>query len=330
MRRPRRIGVFALASSCVLLATPAPAIGQPDSRAGAQTNRSHGNVTFVPVSADVQIIRTGVTADGQKRTQPQTDHFYRDSHGRTRQESGPLVTITDPSAGTTVTMNVQTRTFQRTTADPAAQRPESASRTSPAVLQPTFSPRRSLGSTQVSGVLAQGTAYTITSPRPNAKPVTQDVTVCLSCGVVAEQVVQGVPARAGFLDQVGSDQPVQPAGDGLGRLAGQRRCRRYRQVRPRSQPEQPEQPPRVRGRYGVRLVERDPYGRLGVFVHLQRRQAVPGTEPGHVVADRNSRAGCQVCGSDPQGERKVRTHAGQLGDRRRLGAHPCDADEPGQ
>src|SRR5262245_27391996 len=140
MRRRRWITVFALASAGALLAIPARAVGQPAGGVDAPTGRSHGNVTFVPVSADVQIIRTGVTADGQTEIQHQTDHFYRDSHGRVRQESGPLVTITDPVTRTTVRLNVQRHTFQRTTAKPAARPPESAPGTSPAAEKPTFSP----------------------------------------------------------------------------------------------------------------------------------------------------------------------------------------------
>src|SRR5262249_32970695 len=180
MRRRRWTTVFALASAGALLAIPARAVGQPASGVDAQAGRPHGNVTFVPVSADVQIIRTAVTADGQTRTQQQTDHFYRDSQGRVRQESGPLVTITDPATRTTVRLNVQRHTFQRTTAKPAARHPESASGTTPRAEQPTFSPRLSRGPAQVSDVLAKGPAYTITSPRPNAKPVTQEVTVWAS------------------------------------------------------------------------------------------------------------------------------------------------------
>lgn len=128
----------------------------------------------VPVSADLQVTRTVIGADGQPRTERETKHLVRDAQGRTRTESGSVVTIADPNTRTTTTLDTRAHTYvtnrapESDRAKPLAGGPDS--------LRPTISPVKDLGTATVSGVSARGAAYTTTSPRPGAKPVTKDLT----------------------------------------------------------------------------------------------------------------------------------------------------------
>jgi hypothetical protein len=146
--------------------------------AGDSVDRTATADRFVPLSADIQITRTLVGADGEARTEHETRHLVRDGLGRTRLESGSMVTISDPARGSTVTLDTRSRTYLKTEAPDSSQRKPAA--TPPKALRPTISPVRQLGADTVSDVDARGYAYTITSPRPNAKPVTKELAVWTS------------------------------------------------------------------------------------------------------------------------------------------------------
>ena len=63
--------------------------------------RQHG-APPVALSAVEQISRSSLGMDGLLHTTQEQDRLYRDGQGRTRHESGSVVTINDPVAGTTV------------------------------------------------------------------------------------------------------------------------------------------------------------------------------------------------------------------------------------
>jgi hypothetical protein len=170
MKRVRWIGIGVLAVACVLAGSPARAGVQP------AAHRAQGTAKIVALSADAQVTRTVIGANGVARTSSEVTHLYRDGQGRVRQDTGPLVTVNDPTTGSIVRWNTQSRTYQRV---PAA-RPGGGPAAQPSGPQPVFSPRHDLGTASVSGVSAQGQAYTVTVPRGAAKAVTKQVTVWAS------------------------------------------------------------------------------------------------------------------------------------------------------
>jgi hypothetical protein len=161
----------------------------------AQANRpargGDGVDTVVPLSADLHISRTTVDAAGQRQTEQEVQHVYRDSEGRTRTEAGGTVTISDPTAKTTVVLDVATRTFHRSAA--TAPPSDSARQQAPGAAEHSNEPR-SLGTSTVSGVSVKGSQYEVKLPASRDLPArTKDVTLWLSTDMqlpVRTQVVE--------------------------------------------------------------------------------------------------------------------------------------------
>jgi hypothetical protein len=174
MNRTRLTGAFAIGAALVLLANPAQATAPKDATAA---QRPVGSGTTVPLTADKQVRYT--TVDGAKGTA--ASRFYRDSQGRTRVEAGPLVTIEDPATRTVVNLDTKNRTYERTSAQRSAA---PAAPQEPGVTigkDRLSSARRSLGTATMSGVLVEGSAYTVTTPAYKSKPAErQEVTAWVS------------------------------------------------------------------------------------------------------------------------------------------------------
>ncbi|GIH02165.1 hypothetical protein Rhe02_02320 [Rhizocola hellebori] len=133
-------------------ASPAPA------RSPARSQRA-----VVPLSADLTIIRVTGDAAGL-HDQLETQRFYRDSRGRTRTESGTVVTISDPATGT-ITLDTKAGTFTEQARQPQAAGPRTAQpKQSGTADRRLSSPPRKLGEAVVEGVPTQGSAYTLTIP----------------------------------------------------------------------------------------------------------------------------------------------------------------------
>lgn len=156
---------LAVASGLALVAAITAATPAQTDRSGRPSDGTGG---IVPLSADLVVGK-------------ETQHLYRDSLGRTRTENGSTVTISDPTAGTTVVLDVASRTFQRSTGG-EEKAPSSADRT--AGDKQITSKQRSLGTSTVSGVKAEGRQYTVTLPAHSGLPVrTKTVTLWLSTDV---------------------------------------------------------------------------------------------------------------------------------------------------
>jgi len=149
-------------------------------------------------------------------------------------------------------------------------------------------------------------------------------------GVPAEQVAKRVLVGRGLFDQVGAGQPLQQhlrpprvdAGEGRRRVSGE--------VSAGHEPQQAEQLTRRWGERRVREVERNPYRTVLVAVDGERGQAVAAGQLGGVVRDAEPGAQRQVGRGDPQCQREVRAHPGQLSRRLRLGADAVTAEHAGQ
>ena len=169
---------LAVASGIALVAAltaATPALTDRSGRPGG------GTAEIVPLSADLMVSSTTVGTAGQRQTAKETQHLYRDSKGRTRTETGSTVTISDPTARTTVVLDVASRTFQRS-AGTDKKGPTSPERS--AGDEKITSEQRSLGTATVSGVAAEGRQYTVTLPAHSGLPVrTKDVTLWLSTDV---------------------------------------------------------------------------------------------------------------------------------------------------
>ncbi|HEV8561883.1 MAG TPA: hypothetical protein VGR06_36640 [Actinophytocola sp.] len=141
-----------------------------------------GESKIVPLRADLQISRTTATSGGQRQTELETQHLYRDSQGRTRTEAGSTVTINDPTSKTTLVLDVATRTFRRSAQDQANPAPAGGSaQRDVATNQNLASPPKLLGTTEISGVRAEGREYTVNLPAHGKLPARQkDVTLWLS------------------------------------------------------------------------------------------------------------------------------------------------------
>src|SRR5262245_50274197 len=105
-----------LASVCAVALLSLVTISGP---ASARPDENDAQATKSPaVSADIESTRT-VAGTG---TQRETKHLVRDSLGRTRTESGSVVTIADPNTGTTTTLDTRAHTYVTSKA-PAAAKP---------------------------------------------------------------------------------------------------------------------------------------------------------------------------------------------------------------
>lgn len=115
----------------------------------------------------------------------ETNHLYRDGNGRTRQETGAAVTITDPIARSTIQLDLRHQLFTRSVDGTGVAGLGTSAVTGPAVgrTRQLSSAPRSLGTATVQGVRAQGSQYTVTIPSGTATPITKDVTIWLSTEV---------------------------------------------------------------------------------------------------------------------------------------------------
>jgi len=169
------------------MAGAAPAANRQASRSVTATGRS--TVKPPPLSADQVSSRTVAG-----KTTQTTSHLVRDSHGRTRVESGALVTISDPASRTTIRMNTGTHAFLTSTAQPA-DRPAPSTAGS----QTLATPPASLGSARIEGVAAEGRAYTVTVPTKNGKAIQKDVTIWLAAEVQ-------LPVQTRIVDRASGDE----------------------------------------------------------------------------------------------------------------------------
>jgi outer membrane lipoprotein-sorting protein len=183
--KTRRVLTAAAGLALVVgLAAATPAQADRPGRSGADSGG-----TVVPLSAALQISRTTVDAAGQRQTSQETQHLYRDSAGRTRTEAGGTVTIADPTAKTTLTLDVATRTFHRSASTTPAG--DAAKRQAPGEKNRSS---KSLGTATVSGVSVKGSQYEVKLPATRDLPArTKKVTLWLSTDVqlpVRTQVVE--------------------------------------------------------------------------------------------------------------------------------------------
>ncbi|TDC22764.1 hypothetical protein E1265_14810 [Streptomyces sp. 8K308] len=202
MHRRRVFTALATGMVGLLLVVPGQTAVGSDERAGEDRGRTgHGEV--VPLSAVELISRSDAEPGARQETTREENHYYRDSQGRTRYESGSTVTIVDPVAGTTVHLDEERREFTRTTA-PRGGSGEPAAAPEPAVTAPDVEQRqlssepRDLGTRRMSGVPVEGSSYTVTIPRETAPPATQEVTVWLSS-------VIGLDVRTQIVDETGAE-----------------------------------------------------------------------------------------------------------------------------
>jgi hypothetical protein len=144
-------------------------------------------VRGLPYSAQRVTESVKVLADGNRIVQRHTEKLYRDSDGRTREESEwkgkPLVQIQDPVAGMSYRLYPDTKTGYRmaiAAPAPAAATPAAAVTGSTAAaagatrmaeqLAPALTgsaattQTRSLGTKQIDGMTAEGTQATMTTP----------------------------------------------------------------------------------------------------------------------------------------------------------------------
>jgi len=185
-RRTVWTGAVAVGLTFLMVAAPVQAAGLPGggtaqpSRTGAP---AAGKPTIVPVSADVRTSRFAAGLDGVRQWSQETGRFYRDSQGRTREETGSTVTIKDPTTHTILRLDTKNQTFQRSAAQPAPSQADSR-QPSAAQSKQITSGRRSLGTAQISGVTADGQTFTVTSPSVKGGPThLRTVTMWLSTQV---------------------------------------------------------------------------------------------------------------------------------------------------
>jgi outer membrane lipoprotein-sorting protein len=164
MGKNKWIGMLALAMT-LTIAAPAQATFASETSGRAS---SKGAATgTVPLSAEQ------VTRSGDKVS---TSHIYRDSKGRTRIESGSLVTISDPATHETVQLDVRNGTFQRLSQSSPDVRVATVQRN-----ETLAGPARSLGTTEIQGVRAEGRQYTVSIPaRGKIAAQSKQVTIWLS------------------------------------------------------------------------------------------------------------------------------------------------------
>jgi len=178
MRRTTWTATVVIGLTTLLVSPPAYAdghnanVGQHSvaaSRTGGASATLPGAAKAVPLVADQQTTRGSANSGAPSR-------LYRDSLGRTRLESGSLVTITDPATGTTVRLDRSTQTYQRLTRNAPSPRPAAGSTNATLASTP-----RQLGTTQMQGVRVEGRSYTVTVPARNGRPAqSRDVSMWLS------------------------------------------------------------------------------------------------------------------------------------------------------
>jgi len=172
MRRRMVVGTLAAGLACLVVGAPTQAGAGPQiGPFGAQPRAAQAKI--VPLSADVEVVRSGAK-------DVTTSRLYRDSQGRTRTESGTQVTISDPTTRTTLKLDTRSRTYKRSTSAPA----DTAKAAGPSQNQTLASAPRALGTAQVQGVQAVGSAYTVTIPAYKTRPaIKKEVTIWLSSQV---------------------------------------------------------------------------------------------------------------------------------------------------
>lgn len=174
MRRRRLATVLTVGLVGALFVAPVQASAGPT----AGQARPPGSAP-VALSAVEHVSRSSVGADGLTHTTQEQSRFYRDTHGRTRHESGSVVTIDDPVAGSSVRMDTKAGTYTKTSAPEKPSRPPT---TGPAKASSgkLSSGYQSLGTASFGNVKAEGRSYTVTTPRENAAPVSREVTTWLA------------------------------------------------------------------------------------------------------------------------------------------------------
>jgi outer membrane lipoprotein-sorting protein len=193
MRRNRWRGIFAIGLVGLFLSVPTQLVAHAGIQ-GTGSAPAAGQAKVVPISADEQITRTDLTKAGTQRTIQSASHFYRDSQGRTRVETGSSVTITDPASGTVLLLSPKTQTYQRqaTPAKPASGVPGIQS-------GQVTTQSRDLGKAVVAGVPVEGRGYTVSIPANKIQGArTKDVTIWLSRDLQ-------LPVQTRIVDPAGQD-----------------------------------------------------------------------------------------------------------------------------
>ncbi|MFL6120279.1 LolA family protein [Actinophytocola sp.] len=201
MKRRRLVAVLVIGLAGAMFVAPIQASAGPGTRSAEMPAvgqpRQHG-APPVALSAVENISRSSLGSDGRLHDSQEQNRLYRDSRGRTRHESGSVVTINDPVAGTTVRMDTRAGTYTTTSA-PA--KPSKLPATTGAVRtkrQQLSSEPRSLGTAWFGDVKAEGRSYTVTTPRDNAAPDVREVTTWLAPDIqlaVQIQVTEASGAR---------------------------------------------------------------------------------------------------------------------------------------
>ena len=117
----------------------------------------------VPVSGEYETTSLHLRSDGTTATTTATDRVFRDRQGRTRQEHGDVVAITDPVAGVRYVLNTKQKTAQRITLNQTVDR-NAAPGKSPAAGANALRESRSLGTQRIDGVDTTGQEYTSVIP----------------------------------------------------------------------------------------------------------------------------------------------------------------------
>ena len=125
--------------------------------------------TVPSVSADIEVVTQTTLSDGNQLQKTQTQHFYRDSLGRTRLENGDTATINDVVAHQIITLDLMNHTAQRLLAPPSQTRTGlGALSQSPKPTTDSASiqsrPGTPLGSRNINGFDTEGKEVTSTIP----------------------------------------------------------------------------------------------------------------------------------------------------------------------
>ncbi len=126
--------------------------------------------TVPPLTATVEDTFVRTLANGNSVTKTVTGQFYRDAQGRTRIERGQLVTLQDPTTGTTVVIDLSSNAARRFTA------PHPVSATPSMSTVAGRPPHQDLGTQVISGVPVKGVQSVVTLPPGaigNLGPITE-------------------------------------------------------------------------------------------------------------------------------------------------------------
>jgi hypothetical protein len=121
---------------------------------------TEGPVIDVPVTGEYETTKMRPLADGTTSIHTTTSLFFRDRHGRIRQERGDVVTITDSVAGVSYILDTKEKTAHRVIikkGDRNAAPGEPPTSSGPNTT--TLSESRSLGTQRMEGVEAAGQEY---------------------------------------------------------------------------------------------------------------------------------------------------------------------------